>query len=729
MSLLRSLERPTSAQLIVNVGQCCLQPDSLRSSRANRFSIMRRSLSSLAVRTNSVLVTDNFISCLVAAGFCKKHAPHKNTPQMGPSRPFIPTAARRLQSTLSGALLAESKDDIPDRNNVQSSKKEEQWSCKRRRSKNWQENDHTSNGIGPPVVVKGPKHGLGPKRALPKDLDLGTETYLRAKHANTEESKLLFGLYLGVLGDVEGTTSLKVVLSNPQREVLVPPQPRNQAGKDDLEANGVSHLISLLEQEDCTDQELFAAYKRIPSLGVSYLSARTRGKLLHRFAKPERRGRTGVFYYLTLVDDMCDASLEMSPSLWTAAIHLAGKSSSTVKREDLNAAIGVWRRMEHEGNISSSSVAFNILFDLAIKSGQFRVAERIIADMKKRNIKFSRFGRVAQIFFNGLKGSARGVRRAYDDFIKAGEVVDTVVLNCVIASLIRSGEAKLAELMYERMKEAHERLKADASEKAVMYPMPSQDYSAYRKASKQLGRVLGMTSYLHDKLPDHHRALQAAMPLTPDAKTFHILLSYHAHITGDLGRFLSLLSEMEGTLSIPSHGMVYILLFQGFAIHGSKKNTTWTYPRLQRAWLSFLRAVRDYDAAVQTKQRTVTRKSKFTWFTETSFVQGQELEHRTTAEEMEEAEEEFKNEADRIFHGTFNDAREELEDDWKYENAVYLGRTVIIACLRAFYTCGGRTAVLGVWEQIDQLWQGNLKQRDIDAVRAVLRELVPRRGH
>ncbi|EFQ98718.1 pentatricopeptide repeat protein [Nannizzia gypsea CBS 118893] len=729
MSLFRSLERPASAQYIINVGHSCLRTDTLRSSRANHSDIMRRPLSTLPACTNSILVMDNFISCLVAAGFCKKHAPYRSTSSTRVPRQFLPTAAKRLQSTLNNALRTESNEHTAVHHDARSSETDEQRNNKRKRPKIVRVDDNSSGRRSPAVVVKGPKHGLPSKGSLPQEFNVDNLTYHRAKHANTEESKLLFGLYLGVLGNVEGTTSLKVVLSNPHREVLVSSRPCKQAGNDDLDANGVSHLISLLDQENCSDQELFAAYRRIPSPGVSYLSSKTRGKLLHRFAKPERKGRTGVFYYLTLVDDMCDASLEMSPSLWTAAIHLAGKSASTVKREDLDAAIGVWRRMEHEGNISSSSVAFNILFDLAIKSGQFRVAERIIADMKKRKAKFSRFGRVAQIFFNGLKGSARGVRRAYDDFIKAGEVVDTVVLNCVIASLIRSGEAKLAEIMYERMKEAHERLKNNASEKAVMYPLPSQDYSAYRKASKQLGRVLGMTSYLHDKLPDHHRALQAAMPLTPDAKTFHILLSYHAHVTGDLGRFLSLLSEMEGTLSIPSHGMVYILLFQGFAIHGSKKNTRWTYPRLQRAWLSFLRAVRDYDTSIQTKPRTLNRKAKLTWFTETSFVEGKELETQTTVEEMEKAEEEFKEEATKIFHGTFYDAREELEDDWKYENSVYLGRTVIIACLRAFFICGGRSAVLGVWEQIDQMWQGNLKQRDIDAVRAVLRELVPPRHH
>ncbi|KAK2858543.1 hypothetical protein FQN49_004626 [Arthroderma sp. PD_2] len=598
-----------------------------------------------------------------------------------------------------------------------------------RRGSKWTAGDCASNDHDPPIIVKGPKHLPKRKSSLLKNVKLDSETYNRAKYAGTEDSKLLFGLYLGVLGKDEGTASLKVVLSNPQREIWLSPRPPTQAGRDNFDTNGVSRLVALLDHEGCTDQELFAAYKRIPSPGVSHLSARTRGKLLHRLSKPERKGRTGVFYYLTLVDDMCDASLEMSPSLWTAAIHLAGKSAMFVKEENLEAAIGIWRRMEHEGNISSSSVAFNILFDLAIKSGQFKVAERIIADMKKRKVQFSRFGRVAQIFFHGLKGNAHGVRRAYDDFVKAGEIVDTVVLNCVIASLIRSGEANIAELMYERMKEAYERLETSQKEKAVMYPSPSRDYSAYRKASKQLGRVLGMASYLHNRLPDHHRALQAAMPLTPDAKTFHILLSYHAHVTGDLGRFLALLSEMEEVLSIPCHGMEYILLFQGFAIHGSKRNTRWTYPRLQRAWLSFLRSVREADAKIQTKQRTLHRKAKFTWSAESSFVEGQEKEAEAIAEDIEEAEEGFKDEAEKIFPDTYYNAREELEDDWKYENSIYLGRTVIIACLRAFHACGGRPAVLGVWEQIDRLWQGNLKQRDIDAVRAVLRELVPRRYH
>ncbi|WP_219924942.1 hypothetical protein, partial [Halomonas sp. ND22Bw] len=66
------------------------------------------------------------------------------------------------------------------------------------------------------MIVKGPKHGLQSKGTLPQEFNVDDLTYHRAKHANTEESKLLFGLYLGVLGKAEGTTSLKVVLSNPQ---------------------------------------------------------------------------------------------------------------------------------------------------------------------------------------------------------------------------------------------------------------------------------------------------------------------------------------------------------------------------------------------------------------------------------------------------------------------------------------------------------------------------------
>src|SRR5439155_10678906 len=72
------------------------------------------------------------------------------------------------------------------------------------------------------------------------------------------------------------------------------------------------------------------------------------------------------------------------------------------------------------------------------------------------------------------------------------------------------------------------------------------------------------------------------------------------------------------------------------------------------------------------------------------------------------------------------DESDEADDDWKYENSVYLGRRIIISSLRAFSVCGGPDAVIEVWAQIDRLWRAeSQKMADIIAVKTVLNRLLP----
>jgi pentatricopeptide repeat protein len=382
--------------------------------------------------------------------------------------------------------------------------------------------------------------------------------------------------------------------------------------------------------------------------------------------------------------------------------------------------------MEYEGCLTSTSVSFNILFDIAIKAGQFGVADRIVKEMESRGLDFSRCGRVSRIFLYGLQRNANGVRQAYHDFVKAGEIVDTVVLNCVMASLIRAGEFEVAEQMYERMKDVYQNAsKYRTGEGSLIpYPSPSDNYVAYRKASKKLGRVLGVTAFLHDKLPDHHQALQAVLPLTPDAKTFYIFLSYHALVSGNLVRVMALLDDMEATFSIPPQGMIYMFLLQGFSIHGGKSRTVWTFPQLKSVWASFLRDLHDSKAEVEAKQRTKRRKAKLVWENPLK-RSGYDYAAETALGCPADTNLNGSNEDTSPSRPADPDWEDEADDDWKYENGVYLGRRIIISCLRAFSVCGGQEAVIEVWTQIDRLWRSeSQKMADIIAVKTVLDRLL-----
>lgn len=571
---------------------------------------------------------------------------------------------------------------------------------------------------------------------LPPETFLNPRAYAEGKH----NYQYLFDFFFHTLGYAEGVKALMVVLSNPNSMLRTIGKPTWSPGEDHLEIPEVRRLLWCLPDTSVSNQELFRMYRSLPQPRVTYLSHETRKSLLHRFANPSRRRAIDTLRYLSVIEDMCEASLPLTPAFWTAAIVMAGKNVSKVSKHSLRAALGVWRRMEFEGKVESTSITFNILFDLAIKAGQFKVADRIVLEMHNRGIDFSRFGRVAQIFYCGLVGDSDGVREAYHNFVKAGEIVDTTVLNCVMASLIRTGYVGIAEQMYENMKSVH-RLISRGDDSMLAHALPSESYASYRKANKRLGRVLGMAACLRDKLPEHHRAIQAALPLTPDAKTFHIFFSYHALVSGDLERFLNLLDDMEKLFDIPPQGMVYLFLFEGFARHGGKNNTPWDFRRLSRAWSAFLR---DLNISEQQSVPQVQKRiSQLVWDAPATYNQhdpdcdeevyfdddGTDDHDETIYPQDAFARTDYRPDAhsvDTYSRSRFEEAEDEDNEDEGPETGVFLGRRMIIACLRAHDVCGGPKAVARVWEQIKPLWRVESRRlKDIIAVNQELYRLLP----
>ncbi|PGH03789.1 hypothetical protein AJ79_07265 [Helicocarpus griseus UAMH5409] len=729
MSFFNSLERTTGVQFVSGGGRLYSSPSSVsRSIRARQLPPSRndyRTMRLHAYLTNRTPISDIFTNSLVLAGLCREHSPRKRR---------LPRLSRHTShAALQPSENVQAQEKVTDGSNVDGETPR----------------SHQGDPSASQDIAKGPSvthTQISPHPSTPPpDFNIDYAAFKRASASKLDDTKSLFKFYFDVLGKKEGLKSLQVVLSNPAREVCLPQRKDPERYLPNaVDIHGVQEVVDLLANERSSNQQIFRAYKEIPSPGVLYLSARTRRLLLHRFATPPRPLPIHAQRYLRLIDDMVEASLYISPSLWTAAIHLAGKSYTKVKKPDLKASLGMWRRMEHEGSVSSTSITFNILYDIAIKARQWKVADKIIQEMKARGLELSRFGKVAHIFSYGLRGDAEAVRNAYHEFVQQGEVVDTVVLNCVMVSLLRCGEQDVAEKMYDRMKHMHLTLKEHNADLqgSTAYPSPSDNYAAYRKATKRLGRALGMTTFLHDKLPEHHRALQRAMPLTPDAKTFHIFLWHHANVTGDLARVMSLLEDMRDTFAIPPQGMIYIFLFHGFAAHGAKQDSEWTFRRLKNVWKHFLRALYHSKADLSTKPGVKRQREKYVWenpLTEKAYSSSVRGRAANNDERI------FQSGSHAESHGveehSYHDHQpntssgdgaakpfeeDETDDDWRYENTVYLGRKLIVSCLRAHAACGGPEAVLDVWARIEALWKPEFqKKADVLAVRTVLEQLVP----
>ncbi|KAL4785726.1 hypothetical protein BJX76DRAFT_157925 [Aspergillus varians] len=531
-----------------------------------------------------------------------------------------------------------------------------------------------------------------------------------------------------------------------------PFSPQFDDTKSSVELSSVRKLEENIMDKGKANHYIFTLYRELPSPGVKHLSKRSRGALLRRFAHPPDRRWVDARRYLALVEDMLTAGLPMSRSLWSSAIYLAGRSTGMVTKDDLIRAIGIWNQMEHLAGIQSDGVVFTILFDIAIKAGQYTVADRLIEEMDRRNIQFGRAGKVAKIFYYGLMGDADGVSQAFDEFVESGEIVDTAVMNCLMASFLRAGEVESADQIY------HQLLQTQSTTDLARHNLTSELVS-YRKAAKKLGRVLQLSASLKRSLPEHHRVLQEALLAGPDTRTFHILLSHHAYKSGNLNAFKSVLGDMENVFPVPPRGMVYLLLFDGFAHHGRHKKG-WTAEKLRVVWKSYLRAL--YESKTRVHHRSFTLPPSFVWenplggsgvaapsvstsksgqlYTPlplaTTNLQDVSLGPQGQDEQQQSVDEDVIDIDDKDmldFDGAIDvpdidptqqrpreeDSLESLE--YRLENGVFLGRRMIIIILRAFGSCCGPDDVMEVWLRMESVWQP-IKRRGLDVL-AVKEEL------
>lgn len=347
----------------------------------------------------------------------------------------------------------------------------------------------------------------------------------------------------------------------------------------DGKSPALTHLLEVLVRDECTHEEAFEAYSALPYPGVSHLSPNTRRLLLRRLSVMERKSRISKMRYLSVLDDMKSTGLPITQAEWNSALAFCGQCLTRLTAVDVENALRTWKEMEQEANVKGGTVTFNILFDMAAKAEKFVLAEMILKEMGDRNVPFNRYSRTAFIFYHGLKGDGDGVRGAYREFVESGEIVDTVVLNCVITSLLRAGEPGAAEQVYERMKRMH-------TKQTGRPPMPPTNWREVR----HLGHLLDRAAQRFRDDPEKLRQIREEQSIAPDVHTYAHLVEYHVCQTGELPRIAALLAEMQH-FGLPMHGRIFTKLFKGFTCHGGVPYTSWTRERLEAVWDAMLKVL------------------------------------------------------------------------------------------------------------------------------------------
>ncbi|KAJ3569551.1 hypothetical protein NPX13_g6041 [Xylaria arbuscula] len=316
-------------------------------------------------------------------------------------------------------------------------------------------------------------------------------------------------------------------------------------------------------------------YHALPEPRPAHISATTRHSLMAALGSVERKDQKSMLRYFAVMNDIKNSGFSLTSFQWNTAMSFATSYVARTTEVEVEAALKLWHQMEKEAKIKATEVTFNILFDAASKAGRFSLAEMIYEEMTHRGFAYNRYHYTSLIHFFGLKQDSSGVRAGYREMVEAGEIIDTVVTNCLIAGFIRCGEESSAEHVYEKMK---------ASNKELLI-LPHRDYTL----AKAINKVLLMFARIGKNYPSMQPAFQKSALLSPDLQTYRILLNHYGLKLGNLSKVAQFLDEMKA-FQIPIHGVVFLALFQAFSVHGGP-GSDWSAQRLGSVWHAFLDAL------------------------------------------------------------------------------------------------------------------------------------------
>jgi Pentatricopeptide repeat domain len=351
--------------------------------------------------------------------------------------------------------------------------------------------------------------------------------------------------------------------------------PENHLVYGGKSARALMALQRALKNNSISHSKIFNLYRELPYPRIPHLRTGDIHLLLRRLSKVRQKDEQSMLQYFSIIDDVTSAGVPLLTAEWTTAMSFAGRWAHRVTELEAASAIQVWKEMEGNGGVRANHVGFNVLFDVAAKAGKFAMAEEILLEMEKRELPKNRYTYVGLIHYHGLKKDGEGVRRAYLEMIEAGEIIDTVTLNCLIASLITAGEPIAASHVYERLKQLHSR---QTGHKLPHTWREEQDTAKLftQAAALRTPRLL---------LKAHN-----ALKFSPNLKTYIPLVAYHATESAEFDSIARLLTEMS-FYSVPLHGIMFRLIFEGFARHGGLRYTSWNTTRLESVWEAFLQAL------------------------------------------------------------------------------------------------------------------------------------------
>jgi pentatricopeptide repeat protein len=469
---------------------------------------------------------------------------------------------------------------------------------------------------------------------------------------------------------------------------------------DKEHAGQLKKLLSLCKKPhgNVSHNRLWKAYCRLKTPRLRYMSDYMIRTLLAHLTWTEHAHLDdgAKQRYFSLLEDCVGERIPLTVVEWSAAIHLAGRAVRNSTDREVKDAVELWLQMEESG-IRANNVTFNILFYAAVKAGRFALADTIYNELKSREMELDRYFRISMIYYAGVRANGDAVRKAFNDMVNAGEIIDTAVMNCVILSLIRAGEPSAAEHVLRKMNALHDEKYGTKG---------PDDWREQRKLSKMLnttGHRLRAERKAHEKSffgapfsgDNRREQIQEATPIAPNAATYRLLIRWHAIRSGEFGRVEDLIAEKKAR-GFRIHGSVYNIIFAGFLIRGGFEDSPWTLSALESYWKEFIEASSLPNAdSVQTLHSDVETPPK---------------------QAMSDALGELSGPTSEVpKHGSDHMDSTVSEED----RAPYFTLGLATNVIRAFYKCAGSARMLEVWDEMKDRWRDCGREEAVTVERLV----------
>lgn len=432
------------------------------------------------------------------------------------------------------------------------------------------------------------------------------------------------------------------------------------------------------------------SFEALPEPRLRYLHDGPVFKLFRHFTWVETRDYQSCHRYLALLDEAIRERVPLKSQQWTAAISFVGRWVRHTSTEEVQAAIEMWLRMEREGGISANNITFNILFDLAVKAERFALADTIVAEMERRGMELNRYFWSSKIYYAGRRGDGEGVRAAFRELVAAGEIVDTKIMNCVIVSLVRSGEIASAEHVLGKMKQLHaQKYGADSiqhwrEQKKMGRKLEAQAHELREDTKRNLSSFFG-TPYSNE---DKKEEIQRAAPIAPDELSYRILIQWHARFSGNLDRIREFIAEIDGQGWTIKYS-VYYHLFMGFHRHGGYAYSAWTRQNLEDYWKDYLDSVVEGAAEQEISKRMNARIDE-------ALISPSDIAHQEPGDALDTVVEEADHD-----DGALDDDDESLPSHLAPNT---FRSAAVISALVAFYQCAGARRMMEVWDEVQVKW-------------------------